>query len=143
MYYLLPYILLVIAISWTMTQEFVFADLRKYTERKGKQYRSLSSNGKISPSRRFVLHLYWRFYYLFSCEFCNSFWSTLLVVLLFYKNFDMNLILVHATIWMVSNLLMSIYMWIRLKIKYWRNYSILYPSPEPDDPSKSFDTLAR
>lgn len=93
-------------IAWTVTHEEVFREVREYCERKSKTCRRLAQR---------------KFFYLFTCEFCFSFWVTLAFLLLT----DFRLLLDDWRGWIISqfalmsmsNVYMSLFGRLRVDIR--------------------------
>jgi len=92
--------------SWTVTQEEVFKEPRKYFVSKSKAGQTLFTR---------------KFFYLFTCEYCFSHYVVLFLILL--TNFKLliddwrgYIIAGFAIIW-VANFYMSLYRLLRLNIK--------------------------
>ncbi len=98
---------IVASISWTVTQEEIFREWRDYCKDKSEKCES-------TPQRKF--------FYVFTCEYCFSYWTTLLILIL--TGFQLLIedwrgyILAFFTIPWISNQLMSIYRRLRVGIKH-------------------------
>ena len=93
------------SISWTITHEEVFKELREYCIYK-------SQNCKTLIQRKF--------FYLFTCEYCFSHYVTLLILFitrykLLYTDWRGYLIAVFALVW-IANLYMSLHLLLRQSI---------------------------
>lgn len=58
--------LVVASVSWTVTQEEVFRELREYCERRSQTCRTIAQR---------------KFFYIFTCEYCFSHWVALAAIL--------------------------------------------------------------
>jgi hypothetical protein len=99
--------LAVAAISWTVTQEEVFREPREICERRSKNARSLLER---------------KFFYLFTCEYCFSFWAGLFIIIvtgfrLLLDDIRGYMIAFFVLPW-VANQWMSLYRRLRVVIKY-------------------------
>lgn len=97
-------------ISWTVTQEEVFKEPRKYCVSKSKDAKTLLTR---------------KFFYLFTCEYCFSHYVTLFLIILtdfrlLIDDWRGYIIAGFATIW-VANFYMSCYRLLRLNIKTKKN----------------------
>jgi len=93
-------------IAWTVTHEEIFAEPRNYCKDKSKN------------SKRLVQR---KFFYLFTCEYCFSFYVTALVILvtnyqLLYENWRGYIVAEFALVW-VANIYMSLFLLLRTNIK--------------------------
>ncbi|MEO8794096.1 MAG: hypothetical protein ABI390_01450 [Daejeonella sp.] len=93
-------------ISWTVTHEEIFAEWRDYCVRGSKQCKRLWQR---------------KFFYLFTCEYCFSFWVTALFLIitnfqLLYIGWRGYLIAEFSLMW-IANVYMSIFLQIRSGIK--------------------------
>jgi len=97
----------VASIAWTVTQEEIFREFREYCAEKSKTCREL-------PKRKF--------FYVFTCEYCFSHWTTILILILtgFRLLIDnwRGYILAFFTIPWIANQMMSIYRRLRVGIKH-------------------------
>ena len=97
----------VASIAWTITQEEIFREWREMCADKSKNCQSLAQR---------------KFFYVFTCEYCFSHWTTILILMLtgFRLLIDdwRGYILAFFTIPWVSNQLMSIYRRLRVGIKH-------------------------
>ena len=97
----------VASIAWTVTQEEIFREWRDYCKGKCEDCQSL-------PKRKF--------FYVFTCEYCFSHWTTILVLILtgFRLLIDdwRGYILAFFVIPWVANQLMSVYRRLRVGIKH-------------------------
>ncbi|MBC7722996.1 MAG: hypothetical protein H7068_13295 [Pedobacter sp.] len=96
----------VACISWTVTHEEIFADMRAYLK-------GISDNS----SNWFIKKIY----YLFTCEYCFSFYVTALLLLitkyqLLFADWRGYLISELSLIW-IANIYMSLYFFIKIDIK--------------------------
>ena len=98
----LLYALFVSVVSWTVTHEEVFVELRSWAEEKMDAY------GEISP---------WlaKPFYPLMCHFCFSFWVTL-ATLAYFRFRPFGYVLTHGVLWATSNALMTTYETFRVKI---------------------------
>jgi hypothetical protein len=106
-YALLILSLAVAAVSWTVTQEAIFAEMREVCKRRS----------KIAPTL-----LERKFFYLFTCEYCFSFWVSLFFIILtgfrlLIDDFRGYMIAFFVLPW-VANQWMSLYRRLRVEIKY-------------------------
>ncbi len=97
-------------ISWTVTQEEVFKEPRKYCVSKSKAGQTLLTR---------------KFFYLFTCEYCFSHYVVLFLILftdfkLLLEDWRGYIIAGFATIW-VANSYMSLFRLLRLNIKTKKN----------------------
>ena len=93
-------------IAWTVTHEEIFSEPRNYCKK-----RSLS--GKTL--------LYRKFFYLFTCEYCFSFYVTVLLLLitryrLLYLDWRGYLVAGFSLVW-IANIYMSLFFLIRTDLK--------------------------
>jgi hypothetical protein len=93
-------------IAWTVTHEEIFSEPREYCKRR-------SSTGKTLFARKF--------FYLFTCEYCFSFYVTALLLLitryhLLFNDWRGYLISFFSLIW-IANIYMSLFLFIRTDIK--------------------------
>ena len=97
----------VASIAWTVTQEEIFGEWREYCKDQ--------CDNCGSTLRR-------KFFYVFTCEYCFSHWTTLLILLLtgFRLLIDdwRGYILAFFAIPWIANQLMSIYRRLRVGIKH-------------------------
>ncbi len=95
------------SIAWTVTQEEIFREWREYCDDKKQNCQSL-------PQRKF--------FYVFTCEYCFSYWITILLLLLtgFRLLIDdwRGYIVAFFVIPWISNQFMSIYRRLRVGIKH-------------------------
>lgn len=96
----------VACVSWTVTHEEVFAEPREYCKRKSKECKTLLQR---------------KFFYLFTCEYCFSFYVTALLLLitkyqLLFTDWRGYLISWFSLIW-IANIYMSLFLFIRTDIK--------------------------
>ncbi len=95
------------SVSWTVTQEEIFSEIRDYCGRHSKTAKNI-----------FVR----KFLYVFTCEYCFSHWVTLVVLIvsgfrLLYDNWLGFLAAFFVLPWL-ANQWMSVYRRIRVEIKY-------------------------
>ncbi len=99
--------IIVASIAWTVTQEEIFGEWREYCKDR-------SQNCGTFFQRKF--------YYLFTCEYCFSHWTTLLVLILtgFRLLIDdwRGYVLAFFAIPWLANQLMSVYRRLRVGIKH-------------------------
>lgn len=94
-------------ISWTVTHEEVFAEVKNYCNLKYQESQSLLKR---------------KFFYLFTCEYCFSHYVTIAFLfithykLLLINNWKGYIIAGFALVW-IANLYMSIYAFIKVDIK--------------------------
>ena len=93
------------SISWTITHEEVFKELREYCVYK-------SQNCKTLIQRKF--------FYLFTCEYCFSHYVTILILFiteykLLYTDWRGYFIAVFALVW-IANIYMSLHLLLRQSI---------------------------
>jgi hypothetical protein len=93
-------------VAWTVTHEEVFVEIREFCRKK-------SMNGKSLLQRKF--------FYIFTCEYCFSFYVTALFLLI--TNFQMlyvdwrgYLVSGLALVW-IANIYMSLFFRVRIDIK--------------------------
>lgn len=96
----------VACISWTVTHEEVFREVREY-------FVDLSHNGKRLVTRKF--------FFLFTCEYCFSHYVTIFFLIitgykLLLPDWRGYLISGFALVW-IANLYMSLYAFLRIDIK--------------------------
>lgn len=96
----------VASVAWTVTHEEIFREPREYCVDR-------CQNCDVWYKRKF--------FYLFTCEFCFSYYMALLVVIvtdfkMLYTNWRGYVIAVFALVW-IANVYMSIYARLRLDIK--------------------------
>ncbi|MGI8495917.1 MAG: hypothetical protein ACR2L1_11495 [Pyrinomonadaceae bacterium] len=98
---------IVASIAWTVTQEEIFREWRDYCN--GKR-----ENCEALPKRKF--------FYVFTCEYCFSYWVTILILILtgFRLLIDdwRGYVLAFFAIPWLANQLMSIYRRLRVGIKH-------------------------
>ncbi len=99
--------MVVASIAWTVTQEAIFGEWREYCKDR------CEDCGNIFKRK---------FYYVFTCEYCFSFWTTVLILILtgFRLLIDdwRGYVLAFFAIPWLSNQLMSIYRRLRVGIKH-------------------------
>jgi len=99
--------LAVAAVAWTVTQEEIFSEPRDYCKRQSTEAPSLLQR---------------KFFYLFTCEYCFSFWAGLFFIIL--TNFKLladdwrGYVLAYFVIPWLANQWMSLYRRLRVGIKY-------------------------
>jgi len=107
LYWLLILSLVVASISWTVTQEKIFEELREIARKKSETSRSL-----------FIR----KFCYVWTCEYCFSHWVTILVLIIvrFPLLFDdwRGYFLSFFILPWIANFWMSIYRMLRVDIKH-------------------------
>ncbi len=96
----------VACVAWTVTHEEIFAEPRNYCKEQ-------SQNGKTLAKRKF--------FYLFTCEYCFSFYVTALFLIitkyqLLFDDWRGYLIAEFALVWM-ANMYMSLFFLLRTGIK--------------------------
>lgn len=106
-YWLVILAIVVSSIAWTVTQEEIFAEPRKFAAKKSKNAGSI-----------FVR----KFFYVFTCEYCFSHWVTLFVLVitdfrLLFADWRGILISFFTIPW-IANQLMSAYRRLRVGIKH-------------------------
>ncbi len=97
----------VASISWTVTQEEIFAEPREYCKHRSKNGRSLLER---------------KFFYAFTCEYCFSHWVSLLAIAvtgfhLVYQDWRGYVLAFFIMPWL-ANQWMSLYRRLRVEIKY-------------------------
>ena len=99
--------MIVASIAWTVTQEEIFREWNEYCKEKCQTCQPL---------------LMRKFFYVFTCEYCFSHWTTILILILtgFRLLIDdwRGYILAFFTIPWLANQLMSIYRRLRVGIKH-------------------------
>lgn len=106
-YWLVILSIVVSSIAWTVTQEEIFAEPRKFASDR-------SENAKSIFIRKF--------FYVFTCEYCFSHWVTLFVLMI--SDFRLlfsdrrGLLISFFTIPWLANQLMSAYRRLRVGIKH-------------------------
>ncbi len=99
--------MVVASIAWTVTQEEIFKEWREFCEDRRNNCQSISQR---------------KFFYVFTCEYCFSHWTTILILLLtgFQLLIDdwRGYILAFFAIPWVANQMMSIYRRLRVGIKH-------------------------
>jgi hypothetical protein len=93
-------------IAWTITHEEIFREPREYCTRRSQKDKTLFSR---------------KFFYLFTCEYCFSFYVTILFLFitdyqLLYTDWRGYLIAGFSLVW-VANIYMSLFFYIRITIK--------------------------
>lgn len=93
-------------VAWTVTHEEIFREPREYCVKQSKENKLL---------------LFRKFFYIFTCEYCFSFYVTALFLIitefkLFYDGWRGYIIAGFALIW-VANIYMSLFFKIRIDIK--------------------------
>ena len=99
--------LAVASVSWTITQEEIFKEIRE-------------NFAKRSKSSRTILEQ--KFFYMFTCEYCLSHWVTIFFLILtgfqlLIDDFRGYLIAFFVTPW-IANQFMSLYRRLRVGIKH-------------------------
>ncbi len=106
-FWLLILSMVVASIAWTVTQEEIFKEWREFCDDRRNNCQSLSQR---------------KFFYVFTCEYCFSHWTTILILLLtgFQLLIDdwRGYILAFFAIPWVANQMMSIYRRLRVGIKH-------------------------
>lgn len=106
-YWLVILSMVVASIVWTVTQEEIFGEWREYCK---DQCEDCGSTLKR------------KFFYVFTCEYCFSYWTTLLILILtgfkLLTNDWHGYILAFFAIPWLANQLMSIYRRLRVDIKH-------------------------
>jgi len=99
--------MVVACIAWTVTQEEMFGEWREYCKDRCEDCGSLLQR---------------KFFYVFTCEYCFSHWTTVLILLLtgFQLLIDdwRGYVLAFFTIPWLANQMMSIYRRLRVGIKH-------------------------
>lgn len=106
LFWLLVLALPIACVAWTVTHEEVFREAREFCEKKSQTCRKLIQR---------------KFFYVFTCEFCFSFWVTLLFIVLT----DFRLLLDDWRGWIMSefalmsmaNVYMSLFSRLRVDIR--------------------------
>ena len=99
--------MIVASIAWTVTQEEIFKEWHEYCEARCDNCESL-------PKRKF--------FYVFTCEYCFSHWTTILVLVL--TGFQLLIedwrgyVLAFFAIPWLANQMMSVYRRLRVDIKH-------------------------
>ncbi len=99
--------MVVASIAWTVTQEEIFKEWREFCDDRRNNCQSLSQR---------------KFFYVFTCEYCFSHWTTILILLL--TGFQLLIedwrgyVLAFFAIPWVANQMMSIYRRLRVGIKH-------------------------
>jgi len=93
-------------ISWTVTHEEVFKEIREFCVRNSHERKTLAGR---------------KFFYLFTCEYCFSHYIAIFMLMitgykLFFDDWRGYLIAGFSLVW-IANIYMSLYGWIRLDIK--------------------------
>ena len=93
-------------IAWTVTHEEIFAEPRNYCKQKSTTSKSLAER---------------KFFYLFTCEYCFSFYVTALLLIitryqLLFTDWRGYFIAEFSLMWM-ANVYMSLFLFIRTDIK--------------------------
>ena len=96
----------VATISWVVTHEELFSEPREWCKRKSESCNTFTQR---------------KFFYLFTCEFCFSFYVSTAIALstgfrLLYQGWMGYLVSILAMVW-IANLYMSLYGRLRLDIK--------------------------
>jgi hypothetical protein len=106
-YWLLILSLVVASIAWTVTQEEIFREWREICADKSQNCDGLAKR---------------KFFYVFTCEYCFSHWTTILILILtgFRLLIDdwRGYILAFFAIPWIANQMMSIYRRLRVGIKH-------------------------
>ncbi len=99
--------MVVACIAWTVTQEEIFGEWREYCKDKCEDCGSILER---------------KFYYVFTCEYCFSHWTTLLILI--FTGFQLLIddwrgyVLAFFAIPWIANQFMSIYRRLRVDIKH-------------------------
>ena len=99
--------MVVACIAWTVTQEEIFGEWREYCKDKHEDCGSILER---------------KFYYVFTCEYCFSHWTTLLILI--FTGFQLLIddwrgyVLAFFAIPWIANQMMSIYRRLRVDIKH-------------------------
>jgi hypothetical protein len=106
-YYLIALSLAVASIAWTVTQEEIFAEPRRYCAKSSEDASNLFAR---------------KFFYVFTCEYCFSHWVTLFILFLtgyrfIYDDFRGYFLAFFIIPW-IANQWMSLYRRLRVEIKY-------------------------
>jgi hypothetical protein len=93
-------------VSWIVTHEEIFSEIREYCK-------------KCSQPKRLLIQR--KFFYIFTCEYCFSFYVTALFLIithyhLLFSDWRGYLIAGFSLIW-VANIYMSLFFFIRIDIK--------------------------
>jgi hypothetical protein len=93
-------------IAWTVTHEAIFSEPREYCKRRSVESKSLLAR---------------KFFYLFTCEYCFSFYVTALFLFitsfhLLFADWRGYLVSGFSLIW-VANIYMSLFLFVRTDIK--------------------------
>lgn len=96
----------VACIAWTVTHEEIFSELREYCKNQSKTGKSLVKR---------------KFFYLFTCEYCFSFYVTALILIitkyqLLFNDWRGYFVAEFSLMW-VANVYMSLFLFIRTDIK--------------------------
>ena len=96
----------VACISWTVTHEEIFSEPRNYCKTKSQQGKSIFTR---------------KFFYLFTCEYCFSFYVTALLLIitryqLLFSDWRGYMVSGFSLIW-IANIYMSLLLFIRTDIK--------------------------
>ena len=107
LYGLLILSLAVAAVAWTVTQEAIFEEIREVCKHRSKTGRTLLER---------------KFFYVFTCEYCFSFWVSLFFIIitgfrLLIDDFRGYIIAFFVLPW-IANQWMSLYRRLRVEIKY-------------------------
>lgn len=106
MFYLFILAIPIACITWTVTREEIFSELRNYCIQKSKFCKSILQR---------------KFFYLFTCEYCFSHYVTLFFLFitkfqLLYEDWRGYLIALFALVW-IANCYMSLFGFIRVGMK--------------------------
>ncbi|MDQ3062032.1 MAG: hypothetical protein M3R14_04105 [Acidobacteriota bacterium] len=99
--------MVVACIAWTVTQEEIFGEWREHCKDKHEECGSILER---------------KFYYVFTCEYCFSHWTTLLILI--FTGFQLLIddwrgyVLAFFAIPWIANQMMSIYRRLRVDIKH-------------------------
>lgn len=107
------YVLLISIVSWTVTKEEVFAELREWAEERMDLIHAEDASTQAGLWMQTVRR---KLYYPLTCQFCFSFWVTLGVELLFRLHLFSSYLLMHAFFWASANATMTLYEAARVRI---------------------------
>lgn len=104
---LLIHSLAVASVAWTVTQEEIFSEFREYCVKQCKKKTRLLER---------------KFFYVFTCEYCLSFWVTVLFLImtgfrLVFNDWRGNILAFFVIPW-IANQWMSLYRRLRVEIKH-------------------------
>ncbi|MEP7264113.1 MAG: hypothetical protein ABI772_06440 [Bacteroidota bacterium] len=106
LFYLFILAIPVACIAWTVTHEEIFVEIREYCKKNSVERKSLLGR---------------KFFYLFTCEYCFSFYVVILILILtkfqmLYTDWKGYLVAGFSLVW-IANIYMSIFFFIRIDIK--------------------------